>query len=75
MNLFYKAKVVDYPKPIHEGVAVGDNIGQITQKIVDYYGNSQVEELTLWFGEFDEEDVIELDDFYDCPLFDFKKKS
>ena len=75
MNLFYKVKTVDYPEPIHEGVAVGDYIGQIAQKIVDYYGNTQVEELTLRFGEFYEEDVIELDDFYDCPLFDFKKKS
>ena len=72
MNAFYKVKA-NWGEGIKEksGVAVGTDEGDIMNKTMAYYGRENVEQISFWFGEFYEDDVIELDDFKECPLFDF----
>ena len=43
-------------------------------KVMSYYGRDNIEQVTFWFGENYSEDVIEIKDFKDCPLFDFHQK-
>lgn len=73
MNAFYKVKTCYYDEnnEEHSGVAVGNDEGDIMNKIVDYYGRENIEQISFWFGEFYENDIVEFDDFKDCPLFDF----
>ena len=73
MNGFYKVKVGYWGEDSkeHSGVVVGADEGDIMKKVMSYYGRDDVEQVSFWFGEFCEEDVVEFDDFKDCPLFDF----
>lgn len=73
MNAFYKAKV-DYwdDNKEYSGVVVGNDEGDLMNKVMKYYGRENVEQVSFWFGEFYEDDVIEVDDFKECPLFDLK---
>lgn len=73
MNAFYKVKTCYYGEDNkeHPGVAVGTDEGDIMNKVMTYYGRENVEQISFWFGEFYEDDVVEFDDFKECPLFDF----
>lgn len=73
MNAFYKVKTCYYDEDNkeHSGVAVGTDEGDIMHKVMAYYGRENVEQVSFWFGEFYEDDVVEFDDFKECPLFDF----
>ena len=72
MNAFYKVKTYyDDKAEDCSGVAVGIDEGDIMNKVMAYYGRDNVEQVSFWFGEFYTNDVIELEDFKDCPLFDF----
>lgn len=73
MNAFYKVKANYWGEGSKEipGVAVGADEGDIMNKIMAYYGRENVEQISFWFGEFYEDDVVEFDDFKECPLFDF----
>lgn len=72
MNAFYKVKTYyDNEAEERSGVAVGIDEGDIMNKVMAYYGRDNVEQVSFWFGEFYTNDVIELEDFKDCPLFDF----
>lgn len=73
MNAFYKVKTCYYNEDNkeHSGVAVGTDEGDIMNKVMAYYGRENVEQVSFWFGEFYEDDVVEFDDFKECPLFDF----
>lgn len=73
MNSFYKVKV-DYwnedPKE-YSGIVVGVDEGDMMKKLMDYYGRDDVTQVSFWFGDFYENDIVEFDDLKDCPLFDF----
>jgi len=71
MNAFYKVNL-DYLGGLSEnyGVAVGNDEGDIMNKVMHYYGNENVTQITFWFGENYNTDIIEIDDFKECPLFD-----
>jgi len=73
MNGFYKVKVNNYGEKPEEwsGVVVGNDEGDLMNKVMKYYGHDNVEQISFWFGEFYDNDVVEFDDFKDCPLFDF----
>lgn len=73
MNAFYKVKASYYGEDSkeHSGVVVGNDEGDLMNKVMTYYGHDNVEQVSFWFGEFYDSDVIEIDDFKDCPLFDF----
>lgn len=78
MNAFYKVKTGFWSENNEDiercGVAIGNDEGDIMNKVMSYYGRDNVEQVTFWFGENCEEDVIEIEDFKDCPLFDFHQK-
>ena len=73
MNAFYKVKANYWGEDSKEipGVAVGTDEGDIMNKIMAYYGRENVEQVSFWFGEFYEDDVVEFDEFKECPLLDF----
>lgn len=73
MNAFYKVKANYWGEGSKEipGVAVGTDEGDIMNKIMAYYGRENVEQVSFWFGEFYEDDVVEFDEFKECPLLDF----
>lgn len=76
MNGFYKVKGTwDTNEEKHYGVVVGENEAELMSKVIEYYGRENVERVSFWFGEFYDCDVIEVEDFKGCPLFDFSKKS
>ena len=75
MNAFYSIETLDYSVPIVNGVVVGEDEGSLMQKVIKYYGRNHIKKVTFWFSDFDEADVVEIEDFEECPLFDFKKKS
>lgn len=69
MNAFYKVKTTDYMEPVEfSGVVFGENEPDMMRKIVEAYTPLQV---TFWFGENFDADIVEINDFKDCPLFDF----
>lgn len=77
MNAFYKVKVDYWGEGSKEGrcgVVVGNDESDIMSKTMHYYGRENVEQITFWFGENFEEDVIEFEDFKDCSLFDLKSE-
>lgn len=71
MNGFYKVKgpYFDQDKE-YCGVVVGEDEADLMRKVVEYYDKPV--QITFWFGENFDQDVIELEDFKECPLFDFK---
>lgn len=71
MNAFYKVKV-DYwgNDKEHSGVVIGIDEGDLMNKVMKYYGRENVEQVYFWFGEFCEDDVVEMEDLKECPLFD-----
>ena len=73
MNAFYKVKTCYYEGDNKErpGIAVGRDEGDIMNKIVAYYGRENILQISFWFSEFYEEDVVEVDDIKECPIFDF----
>ena len=73
MNAFYKVKVGYWGEDgqEHSGAAVGNDEGAIMNQVMEYYGRENVEQVSFWFSENCENDVIELKDFKECPLFDF----
>ena len=73
MNAFYKVKTNYWGEGSKEipGVAVGTDEGDIMNKIMAYYGRENVEQVSFWFGEFYEDDVVEFDEFKECPVLDF----
>ncbi len=73
MNAFYKVKTCYYEGDNKErpGIAVGHDEGDIMNKIVAYYGRENILQISFWFSEFYEEDVVEVDDIKECPIFDF----
>ena len=74
MNGFYKVKGTFYnDNKEHCGVVIGENEGELMTKVMAFYGADNINEITFWFGEGYDYDVIELEDFKDCPLFDFHK--
>ena len=73
MNGFYRVKGNFYnTNEEHTGVVVGENEGELMIKVMQFYGANNINEITFWFGEGYDYDVIEFEDFKDCPLFDFK---
>ena len=78
MNAFYKVKASFWSENNKNteycGVAIGNDEGDIMNKVMSYYGRDNVEQVSFWFGENYSEDVIEIEDFKDCPLFDFHQK-
>lgn len=73
MNAFYKVKT-DFWNEKSEcaGVVVGTDESDIMNKVMNFYGRENVEQITFWFSENCEDDIIEFEDFKECPLFDFK---
>ena len=74
MYAFYKVKT-DYWEEGNKnelcGVVIGNDEGDIMNKIMAYYGRENVEQVSFWFNVRYEDNVIEIKDFEDCPLFDF----
>ena len=69
MNAFYKVKTTDYTDTVKfSGIVFGKDEADMMKKIVEAYNPTEV---TFWFGENFDTDIVELDDFKDCPLFDF----
>ena len=72
MNGFYKIKGTFYnDNEEHYGVVMGENEGELMTKVMKFYGAENINEITFWFSEGYDCDVIELEDLKDCPLFDF----
>ena len=72
MNAFYKIKGDPSwgdGKDIC-GVVVGEDEADLMRKITNTYHDMLVE-VTFWFGENYDGDIIEIEDFKECPLFDF----
>ena len=73
MNAFYKVKVYENYDPIeHCGITIGNDEGDIMNKTMSYYGREDVEQITFWFNENYGADVVDIEDFKECPLFDLK---
>ena len=69
MNAFYKVKTTDYTNTVEfSGIVFGKDEADMMKKIIDAYNPTEV---TFWFGENFDTDIVEIDDFKDCPLFDF----
>ena len=69
MNGFYKVKSNNYSETVEcSGVVFGEDEAAMMKKIVDAYNPTEV---TFWFGENFDADIVEINDFKDCPLFDF----
>ena len=69
MNAFYKVKTTDYTNTVEfSGIVFGKDEADMMKKIVEAYNPTEV---TFWFGENFDTDIVEIDDFKDCPLFDF----
>ena len=76
MNAFYKVKGDPYWDDGKDkcGVVVGKDEADIMRKVANCYKDMLVE-VTFWFGENYTDDIIELNDFNECPLFDNELKS
>ena len=69
MNGFYKVKSNNYSETVEcSGVVFGEDEVDMMKKIVDAYNPTEV---TFWFGENFDADIVEIEDFKECPLFDF----
>lgn len=69
MNGFYKVKSNNYSDIVEcSGVVFGEDEADMMKKIVDAYNPTEV---TFWFGENFDADIVEIEDFKECPLFDF----
>lgn len=73
MNAFYKVKADFWNEKFEcAGVVVGTDESDIMNKVMNFYGRENVEQITFWFSENCKDDIIEFEDFKECPLFDFK---
>ena len=69
MNAFYKVKTTDYTDTVEfSGIVFGEDEADMMKKIVEAYNPTEV---TFWFGENFDADIVEIEDFKECPLFDF----
>ena len=70
MNGFYKVKSNLYGDDIeYSGIVFGEDEADMMRKIVQAYdGPTQI---SFWFGENFDSDIVEIEDFKECPLFDF----
>lgn len=69
MNGFYKVKSNNYSEMVeYSGIVFGEDEADMMKKIVEAYSPTEV---TFWFGENFDTDIVGIEDFKECPLFDF----
>ena len=66
MNAFFKVKAFN---EIYSGVVFGEDEKDIMAKTIECY---EPEEVTFFFGECFDGNIVELADLKESPLFDFQ---
>lgn len=70
MNAFYKVKSGLYGDDIeYSGIVFGEDEADMMRKIVQAYDGPV--QISFWFSENFDSDIVGIEDFKECPLFDF----